>query len=274
MGRTENDIEILTADAARGPFEFAVFDFDGTLSLIREGWRSIMIPTMVETLADLDSGETLAELERIVTEFVDTLTGQQTIYQMIRLGEEIEKRGGQSEDPRVYKQHYHERLLEHIENRVGALQSGSVSPDEMMVPGSRHVLKALTERGLKLCLASGTDIEYVKREAELLKIDGFFCDRIYGAIDNYVDFSKAKLLDEILRENGLPGSTLLGFGDGYVEVEAVANVGGTAVGVASDEVNRFGIDAWKRDRLISAGAAFIIPDYREADQLLDILFEN
>ena len=46
----------------------------------------------------------------------------------------------------------------------------------------------------------------------------------------------------------------MGFGDGYVEIENVKAVGGVAVGVASNEKEREGIDQWKRERLIQAGA--------------------
>ena len=38
--------------------------------------------------------------------------------------------------------------------------------------------------------------------------------------------------------------------------------------VASDEVNRRGVNAWKRDRLVRAGADVVIGDYRQADWLL------
>ena len=69
----------------------------------------------------------------------------------------------------------------------------------------------------------------------------------------------------------MPGHELLTFGDGYVEIENTAAVGGLAVGVASNEAERQGIDAWKRQRLIEAGAAIIIPDFREYEVLLDYL---
>ena len=42
--------------------------------------------------------------------------------------------------------------------------------------------------------------------------------------------------------------------------------------VASDEVNRRGVNAWKRDRLVRAGADLVIPDYRQAERLLAYLF--
>jgi phosphoglycolate phosphatase-like HAD superfamily hydrolase len=114
----------------------------------------------------------------------------------------------------------------------------------------------------------------VIQEARLLRIDGYFNGGIYGALDNYEDFSKAKLIADILAKNSLDASRLLGFGDGYVEIENVSRVGGTAVGLATNESTRSGINAWKRERLINAGAALIIPDYRELDSLLNYLFPD
>jgi hypothetical protein len=34
-----------------------LFDFDGTVSLIRSGWMDVMIPMMVEVLMDLNTRE-------------------------------------------------------------------------------------------------------------------------------------------------------------------------------------------------------------------------
>ena len=70
----------------------------------------------------------------------------------------------------------------------------------------------------------------------------------------------------------MPGAQLLGFGDGYVEIQNIKTIGGVAVAVASDEVQRSGKpDAWKRDRLIGAGADVVIPDYKDYQPLLDYL---
>ena len=265
------EIELVRLDTLRGKYRFAVFDFDGTLSLIREGWREIMIPFMVEILSGLNPGETDQTIEAHVSEFVDELTGQQTIFQMIRLSEEVAARGVQPEDPKVYKNLFNDRLLSHIEARVKRLKSGKTDPAAAVVPGSHAILKALKARDLDLFLASGTDQAYVRQEAALLGIDQYFTG-IYGALDNYEDFSKAKLISEILETNELGGDRLLGFGDGYVEIENVAQVNGTAVGVASNEVTKTGINACKRKRLIKAGAALIIPHYLELDPLLHYLY--
>ena len=82
------------------------------------------------------------------------------------------------------------------------------------------------------------------------------------------------VIDRILRENNLSGEKLVGFGDGYVEIENVREVGGFAVGVPSNESERCGIDEWKRERLIRAGANIIIPDYRNIEELEAVLFPN
>jgi hypothetical protein len=121
-------------------------------------------------------------------------------------------------------------------------------------------------------LASGTDQPYVLDEAEALGVTPYFDGRIFGALDEYKRFSKAQVIQNILSSHGLRGGQLLAFGDGYVEIEETKQVGGIAVGVASDEVRRCGINDWKRARLVQAGADLIIPDFREQEILLDFIF--
>ena len=201
------------------------------------------------------------------------LTGKQTIYQMIRLAEEVRKRGGTPQEPIVYKQVYHDRLMERIADRREALRSGRASPEEMLVPYSRPLLDELRQRGVELYVASGTDEPYVMEEVRLLGLDEYFGPHVYGARDDYRTFSKAMVIERILKENRVPGAQLLGFGDGYVEIQNIKAVGGIAVAVASDEAERSGKpDAWKRDRLIGAGADVVIPDYQDYRPLLAYLW--
>jgi phosphoglycolate phosphatase len=231
-----------------------------------------MVPMMVEILLALRTGETEEGLTDLVTEYVDRLTGKQTIYQMIELAEQVTRRGGEPLDPVEYKHTYLKRLWERIEGRVASLKSGEVPPDAMLLPGSRDLLTALQDRGLTLYLASGTDLPYVQDEARALQVDGFFGDHIYGALDEYKLFSKAMIIEQIITTHGLSGAALLAFGDGYVEIENAKEVGGIAVGVASDEVGGEEINQWKRTRLIGAGADLIIPNFREHERLLSYLF--
>jgi phosphoglycolate phosphatase-like HAD superfamily hydrolase len=268
-----SSIEIIAPPEKDGGYEHVLFDFDGTLSLIREGWPDVMIPMMVEQLRTTGTSESTADLQDLVTEFVMELTGKQTIYQMIRLSEEIKKRGGHPRDPADYKSDYHERLMRRIQSRRDDLASGRVAPAEMVVPGSFDLLDDLVARGVSLYLASGTDESYVREEVALLGLDAYFEDRVYGAKDDYKSFSKALVIARILTENSVDGDKLLGFGDGYVEIQNVKGVGGTAVGVASDEARRDGRpDPWKRTRLISVGADLIVPDFREARRLNEYLW--
>jgi phosphoglycolate phosphatase len=266
------EMEVIRPNLPRGRFRFVLFDFDGTLSLIREGWPQVMIPMMVEVLRATGTGETEAELTQRVEEFVMRLNGRQTIYQMMQLAEEVRRRSGQPLEPLAYKHRYHDLLMARIEGRLAALSEGRATPEEWTVPGTHALLEALRRRGLALYLASGTDLKYVRHEAELLGLTPYFGAHIYGALDEHQHFSKQMIVERILRENNLRGEELLGFGDGYVEIEEIKRVGGVAVAVASDEVQRRGINAWKRDRLVRAGADMVIPEYRRYEQLLRYLF--
>lgn len=265
-------IEIVREVAPSDPPRQVLFDFDGTLSLIREGWPEVMVPMMVEELLATGTTESAAELERYCREFVMRLNGKQTIYQMIRLAQEVERRGGRPRDPLEYKREYHRRLMERIDSRRIGLREGTIPPEDLLVPYSYAMLQALLDRGCTLYLASGTDEIYVKEEAALLGLDRFFGERIFGAVDAYRTFSKAAVIERILMRHGVRGGCLLGFGDGYVEIRNVKSAGGVAVAVASDERCRSGRpDPWKRERLIGAGADLVIPDYRDWCALLALL---
>ncbi|HEY7428935.1 MAG TPA: HAD family hydrolase [Gemmataceae bacterium] len=267
----DEEIEVLRADLPRGRFRSVLFDFDGTLSLIREGWPQVMIPMMVAVLRETGTRETEAELTVTVEDFVMRLNGRQTIYQMMQLAEEVRRRGGQPLDPLAYKHRYHDLLMARIQDRLRALETGGASPEEWTVPGSHALLEELRRRGLTLYLASGTDLKYVRHEAALLGVAEYFGEHIYGALDDYHNFSKGMVIERILRDNNLHGAELLGFGDGFVEIEEIKRAGGVAVAVASDEVNRRGVHVWKRDRLVRAGADLVIPEYRRHERLLTYL---
>ncbi len=266
-------IEIIREVRRGSSFRHVLFDFDGTLSLIREGWPEVMVPMMMEEILATGTAESPDEIRRHCHDFVMRLNGKQTIYQMIQLAQEVRARGGHPEDPAVYKQKYHERLMNKIGDRREALRSGEARPADYLVPGSLEMLSALQEMGLAMYLASGTDERFVRDEAELLGLTRYFGQRVYGAIDDYRSFSKKMVIERILRQNNVEGSALLGFGDGYVEIENIKSTGGAAVAVASDEAARSGRpDAWKRDRLVGVGADIVIADYREREPLLAYLF--
>lgn len=271
----DSSIEVIGDFVPRHPPTHVLFDFDGTLSLIREGWPEIMVPMMVEFLQATGTDQSPDDLRMICSQFVMELTGKQTIYQMIRLAEEITQRGGTPLDPIEYKNEYHDRLMRRIESRRERLRNETASPSEMLVPGSIELLEMLQQHGTRLYLASGTDEQYVREEVELLQLDKYFGEHIYGAQDDFRSFSKAQVIERILETNDVDGASLLGFGDGYVEIQNVRDAGGTAIAVATDEARRDGQpDPWKRNRLIGAGAHAVVPDYAEASRLIDWLWNS
>jgi len=258
------DIEVVNYPKPGG-FRYALFDFDGTVSLLREGWQDVMIPYFCEILP----GE-----EALVTEFVDMLTGKQTIFQCMRLAEEVEKRGGTPLDPYEYKAEYLRRLMARIDGRHAALKSGKAQPSDYIVPGAVDFLKGLRARGVKLYLASGTDEVDVRAEAELLGVSEYFDGGIHGAKDSVstgastMDVTKETVIRKMMEDNGISGGDLISFGDGYVEVQLVKDIGGYAVAVATDEERRKGVNAWKRKRLLSAHADVVVPDFSEPARLI------
>lgn len=86
--------------------------------------------------------------------------------------------------------------------------------------------------------------------------------------------SKELVIRDMLEREGILPQQLVSFGDGYVEVELVANLGGLAIGAATDEQARTGINQWKRRRLIDAGANAIIPDFRDVDGILSAVLSR
>ncbi len=254
-------LELLNPDLPRGGFRAAVFDFDGTVSLLREGWSRLMAELGVEHLGD---AALLPFLEREML----LLSGKPSIHQMRRLAEIVFERTGAAPDPEAMLKVFLTRLIAVSEERQELIRSGRDAAAAWTVRGTRALLENLRRRGVELVLASGTDLAFVKREADLLGLTEFFGDRIHGPADNTPDFGKRAVIERYLAEWELPGSALLGFGDGYSETVEVKRAGGTAIGVASAEVGVPEINAMKRTMLIELGADAIVLDYADGDALL------
>jgi phosphoserine phosphatase len=182
----------------------------------------------------------------------------------------VQKRGGQKVDPYEYKKEYLRRLEAYIRERKEALLSGT-APANYRVPGSLEFILGLQNMGIKCYLASGTDEVDVLYEAKLLGLENVFEGGIHGAQDYMLECSKELVIRDMIEREGIKAEELISFGDGYVEIELIDKIGGYAVGVATDEFKRCGINEWKRNHLLAAGAKMIIPDFADYEQLLNML---
>jgi phosphoglycolate phosphatase len=270
---SSSSLEIVNSKRVRGPFRCAIFDFDGTLSLLRGNWQGLMVPMMVDALIATGTGESREQLTATVEEFVTRLTGQPTMQQMIALADEVEKRGQLRPDPHVYFNRYRDMLFSQTEARIADIEDGRAEPDDFLVSGSRPLVERLLAEKWLLVIASGTNLADVRREAAVLKIDHYFGERIFGPVNDDPQFSKQRVLRQLLTEHGLRGDQIASIGDGPAEMLAIKQAGGLAVGVASDEVHQDGqMNALKREHLVRSGADILVPDYRPLQPLLSLLF--
>ncbi|MFA5863185.1 MAG: PfkB family carbohydrate kinase [Phycisphaerae bacterium] len=278
----DSEIEIVNRDLSFEQIKHVIFDHDGTISTLRQGWEQIMEPVMVKSILGrhyLDAPEELyQQVLRRVREYIDQSTGIETIVQMQTLEKMVRQfclvETRDILDPAGYKQIYNQALMEMVRIRTGKLQRGELDPGDNTIKGAPEFLQALYECGVKLYLASGTDHADVVREANILGYADLFEDRIYGWTGQGNGSAKKMVIEQILHENKLSGSQLLCVGDGPVELRLCKKVGGLAVGVASDEIRRYGLNSAKRTRLIKAGADILISDYSQRETLLSLLFHQ
>lgn len=269
-------IQILDrATFVAGQIRFALFDFDGTLSLLRAGWQEVMEQYFTAVLVEADPASTPQTHAVACRDFITQLTGRQTIFQAMELARRVEAAGQAPLSADAYKAEYLRRLHAKIAHRLHGLRQGEHATSQYLVPGSLHLLQALQAAGVVCYLASGTDLPNVLEEAELLGVSQFFTDadgcRIYGALPEYQDFSKRMIIEQIISEHGLVGPELVTFGDGYVEIEETRRAGGMTVAIASRDNGDTGLDEWKAERLQEVCAHVLVADWMATDELLDTL---
>ncbi|MCU6712744.1 HAD hydrolase-like protein [Paenibacillus sp. J5C_2022] len=248
-----------------------LFDFDGTLSTLRSGWEEVMAPFMKECIrgaAQLEPEEDAA-LDREIEDYINESAGIQTVYQMRWLSETVRRKGwnGKVLDEWSYKAEYNRRLLERVEKRLNLIEKGAERRENYLMKGALPFLKALQERGVAMLIASGTDHPDVLREAEALGVAGFF-RTIAGAPVGKAECSKEKVLAELMDNSGLSARQLAVIGDGKVEIGLARQRGALALGLASDERRREGVNPVKLTRLQAAGADWIAGDFQNMEEWL------
>ena len=265
-----------------GRIKHVVFDHDGTISTLREGWEQIMAPVMIKAVLG-DKYETADEtlyhkVRNRVADCIDKSTGIQTILQMEALVEMVREFGVVPPDKILdkfeYKEIYNNALMEVVNQRIEKFKRGELDINDYTVKGALAFLKVLHQRGMKLYLASGTDRHDVIDESKALGYADLFDGGIYGAVGDITKYSKKMVIEKIMADNNLQGPELAVLGDGPVEIRECRKRDGIAIGIASDEIRRHGLNIEKRTRLIKAGAHIIIPDFSQYDKLIKLLLQQ
>lgn len=281
LKNTEIEICYPLNDLDTSNIKYVVFDHDGTISVLRQGWENVMEEMMVKAITGNNhssiSPVMMGKINENVRDYIDKSTGVETIIQMEALVDMIKYFGLVDKsnilDSLSYKEEYLKKLMAFISHRIDKVKNKELGLTDVTIKGSVDFIANLRKLGLNLYLASGTDEEDVVNEASLLGYAHYFNGGIYGARDKIKNYSKRIVVKEILEKNKLNGNELMVVGDGPVELRECRRCGGIAIGTATNEVRRYGLNKRKRERLIKSGAHIIIPDFSQLDILLKILFK-
>jgi bifunctional ADP-heptose synthase (sugar kinase/adenylyltransferase)/phosphoglycolate phosphatase-like HAD superfamily hydrolase len=270
------EVEIIAKPASGMP-RVAIFDHDGTISTLRQGWETIMTRVMEASILEAAESEVSLTAHRAVEvavrNLIERTTGVQTLLQMKALCKLVADFGyvRDIKSPAEYKAIYNAQLLGLVEARLDRVRKGALGVEDFTVKGAVPFLSRLRASGVALYLTSGTDAEDVRREAEVLGYADFFEGGIHGSVGDIERDPKRVVLEKILGELGTEAKACLVFGDGPVELREGKKRGATAIGVASDEARRHGMNSAKRPRLILGGADAIIPDFSWGPELVSWL---
>ncbi|MGL4420671.1 MAG: HAD family hydrolase [Gemmataceae bacterium] len=253
----------LSATVAVCPPRAALFDFDGTLSLLREGWSGLMAAQGVRYLEEQGLLEDAAADAELIETAVLEMAGRPSIHQMERIAEIIASRGGLPDTPLAYHAEFLRGIAELVQNHR------QHPPESFRVPGAFEFLTHLQSRGVELWLASGTHRPFVVAELAWLGMDGFFGPRVFAPDPdfNHPPFHKRTVVEQMAKLYG-GGEHLAGFGDGPSETAEIARVGGRAVGLATQPAGQSGRHAVKERILRAAGAEQVLVDFTAPSALL------
>jgi phosphoglycolate phosphatase-like HAD superfamily hydrolase len=235
----------------------------------------VMLQAILGDAATSVSAEEFATVSATARDFIDRTTGIQTLVQMQGLVRLVRQFGyvpdSEVLDERGYKEIYNTELLEMVRGRLAKVESGRLQRTDFHMKNAVALVEALRSAGMKLYLASGTDVEDVQAEATALGFAEYFEGRIYGSVGDVNVEAKRVVLDRIFRDNAIAPQALVTIGDGPVEMRETRKRGGTAVGVLSDERRGFGANLAKRRRLIRGGATLLLPDFTDLPTFLALL---
>ena len=271
-----NEIEVIRSIPKDLNIKHACFDHDGTLSTLREGWIDIMANMMAECILGGKNHEDsrCPTIYKCCLDYINRTKGTQTLVQMGGLIEIIKDFKYIDEKDILsiyeYKDICNDRVRKVVESRISKLNRGELECFDLQIKNACRFLQALGGYEVRLYLFSGNDDKDVQKEVSELRYKHLFHGGVWGS-GNINTEIKHKILCQLVGEQKIPAHEIVVFGDGPIEIRAAKRLGILAVGVASNETRRYGLNEEKRKTLINVGADIIIPDYSQMNSLLKVL---
>lgn len=251
--------------------QYAVFDWDGTVSRLREGWQNLMLGIFMGVLcqAKLKKDDMKSTMEECM-ESIDDLTGKPTYSQMVDLANRAAALGATPRYALDYKKAYTTMLDRQVLNRLELLHEGKAEVDDFLVPGSREFLRLLYHKGVEIFVATGSDETPVIHELEELGIMQY-CTAVKGCHDKKAgEDPKYKVIKDLIEETKARKGEIFTCGDGFVEVGLGAE-NGLAIGVNTKDDNYFKMNQNKFEKLIKAGADVMVNNFLEYETLANFI---
>jgi rfaE bifunctional protein kinase chain/domain len=229
----DSEIEILHMPPPKKR-AYVIFDHDGTISTLREGWESIMEPLMIKAILGEVAPRASEALRNSVTEtvrkYIDETTGVPTLVQMTQLEKMVRETGivtaDRILDPEEYKRLYLNELNRLVEARLHKLGLTEMDACDFTIKGAIPFLKTLRGKGMTLFLTSGTDDDGLRKDAGCLGYVDLFNGGIFGATGSVRNETKKAVIEMILSKIGRDKcEQIVTFGDGPVEMRATWRVG-------------------------------------------------
>ena len=273
----DSEICVLGAPAINGPIRCFVFESDGVISTLREGWQKIMAMMMIEMIVGqaTPSDEELNIVKSEVYGFVRCSAGFHVLLQMGELVDMISSYGfvpdNEIHEPAAYKAIYDKRLKVSVNERLATIGS-QATVEDFMIRGVRGFLRELFNQRVEMVVSSGTDEIDLMFELDALNATKFFSE-IHGARATYQESNKRMVLANLIDATGFKGQEIAVVGNGRIDMEVAKAFGCIAIGVASDEIKRHG---WNMPKALNLARARVKPDilimdFHQARQLLNFL---
>jgi len=238
----------------------AVIDWDGTISLLREGWQKVM----QEFIANyISSGSPQKKDFDWAKNFIIKTLGENTIDQMLGIIEKSVKNKRKILAEKLRRE-YRDILEEKI--RAKRIKQAKNNPDKFIVRGIAQFLEALKKRDIKILVFSGSEQNGkngIGQEARILRLEHYF-DGVFGYNGPVRPYNKDNVLKWVIKKYRIKDpSQILVVGDGPKEIKVGKKFGAITIGLMSKNITK--------EILIKSGADFVVYDSTDLVKCLKLL---